>query len=114
VPCARSVPLASGGPGTPLRVTPPEGPPTGLAAGTAIYLRGAGDTPAGKRPFFDQFALATAKATRLHESPPGGTEHVVGFTTAERDQVLLWHESPAEPPNLFVARLGGGGAKPQH
>src|SRR5262249_48223922 len=62
--------------------------------------------------FVDEFALAPGKGARRHESPPGGTEHVVGFTTAERDQVLLWHESPAEPPNLFVARLGGGGSRP--
>ena len=108
----RSADDAYGDPGTPLRVTHPDGAHTVLADGTAIYLRGDGDTPAGKRPFFDQFDLATGKATRLHESPPGGTEHVVGFTTAERDQVLLWHESPAEPPNLFVARLGGGGSRP--
>ena len=37
---------------------------------------------------------------------------MLGFTTAERDQVLLWHESPAEPPNLIVAGLGGAGSRP--
>jgi len=108
----RSADDAYGDPGAPLRVTHPDGAQTVLADGTAIYLRGDGDTPDGKRPFLDRFDLATGATTRLHESPPGATEHVLGFTTAERDQVLLWHESPAEPPNLIVAGLGGAGFRP--
>src|SRR5262249_47569188 len=44
----RSADDAYGDPGTPLRVTHPDGAHTVLADGTAIYLRGDGDTPAGK------------------------------------------------------------------
>ena len=108
----RSVDDAYGDPGAPLRVTNPDGTQTVLADGTAIYLRGDGATPAGKRPFLDRFDLATGATTRLHESPQGTVEHVLGFTSAGRDEVVLWHESPAEPPNLIVAGLGGSESRP--
>jgi dipeptidyl aminopeptidase/acylaminoacyl peptidase len=108
----RSVDDAYGDPGTPVRVTNPDGSQTVLADGTAIYLRGEGATPAGKRPFLDRFDLATGAAARLHESPVGSTEYVLGFTTAGRDEVLLWHESPADPPNLFAAGLGTAARRP--
>ena len=108
----RSVDDAYGDPGTPLRVTHPDGSQTVLADGTAIYLRGDGATPEGRRPFFDRFDLATGTATRLHESPQGTVEHVLGFTSAGRDEVVLWHESPAEPPNLFVTSLSGSQSRP--
>jgi dipeptidyl aminopeptidase/acylaminoacyl peptidase len=108
----RSVDDAYGDPGSPLRATNPDGSQTVLADGTAIYLRGDGATPAGKRPFLDRFDLATGTTTRLHESPQGTVEHVLGFTSASRDEVVLWHESPAEPPNLVVAGLGGSGSRP--
>jgi dipeptidyl aminopeptidase/acylaminoacyl peptidase len=108
----RSVDDAYGDPGSPMRVTNPDGSQTVLADGTAIYLRGDGASPEGKRPFFDRFDLATGTATRLHESPQGTVEHVLGFTSAGRDEVVLWRESPAEPPNLVVACLGGSGSRP--
>jgi dipeptidyl aminopeptidase/acylaminoacyl peptidase len=103
----RSVDDAYGDPGSPLRVTNPDGSQTVLGDGTSIYLRGEGATPAGKRPFLGLFDMATGTAARLHESPPGGTEHVLGFTAGGREEVVLWHESPTEPPNLLVAGLGG-------
>jgi dipeptidyl aminopeptidase/acylaminoacyl peptidase len=108
----RSVDDAYGDPGTPVRVTNPDGTHTVLGNGTAIYMRGEGATPEGKRPFLGLFDLATGTEARVHESPPGGTEHVLGFTAGGRDEVVLWHESPAEPPNLLVAGLGGGERRP--
>jgi dipeptidyl aminopeptidase/acylaminoacyl peptidase len=107
-----SVDDAYGDPGTPLLTVHPDGTQTVLGDGSAIYLRGEGATPEGNRPFLDRFDLATGTATRLHESPPGAVEHVVGFTAAGRDEVVLVHESPAEPPNLVVAALGGPARRP--
>jgi dipeptidyl aminopeptidase/acylaminoacyl peptidase len=103
---------AYGDPGTPLMTVHPDGTQTVLGDGDAIYLRGEGATPAGRRPFFDLFDLATKTATRLHSSPPGSVEHVLGFTAAGRNEVLLVHESPAEPPNLVVAALDGSASRP--
>ena len=108
----RSMDDAYGDPGTPLQVAHPDGSQTVLTDGTTIYLRGEGATPAGKRPFLDAFDLATSATTRLHSSPEGATEHVLGFTPAGRHEVVVWHESPAEPPNLLVAALDGAAARP--
>ncbi|HKA94900.1 MAG TPA: hypothetical protein VKD66_01435, partial [Streptosporangiaceae bacterium] len=99
-------------PGAPLVVLHPDGSRTVLADGSAIYLRGDGATPDGDRPFFDRFDLATLTATRLHESPPGAIEHVLGFTDAGDAEVVLWHESPTEPPNLLAATLDGSRSRP--
>jgi dipeptidyl aminopeptidase/acylaminoacyl peptidase len=108
----RSADDAYGDPGSPLMTVHPDGAQTVLSDGNAIYLRGEGATPAGKRPFFDLFDLTTLTSARLHESPPGAVEHVVGFTAAGRDEILLVHESPAEPPNLVVAALDGSASRP--
>ena len=103
---------AYGDPGTPLVVLHPDGSRTVLADGPAIYLRGDGATPDGDRPFFDRFDLVTLTATRLHESPPGCIEHVLGFTGAGEPEVVVWHESPTEPPNLVAATLDGSRSRP--
>jgi dipeptidyl aminopeptidase/acylaminoacyl peptidase len=103
---------AYGDPGTPLMTMHPDGTQTVLSDGSRIYLRGEGATPEGNRPFFDLFDLGTGASTRLHESPPGAVEHVVGFTAAAGGEVLLMHESPADPPNLFVAALGDPARRP--
>jgi dipeptidyl aminopeptidase/acylaminoacyl peptidase len=103
---------AYGDPGTPLVVLHPDGSRTVLADGPAIYLRGDGATPDGDRPFFDRFDLVTLTAARLHESPPGCIEHVLGFTGAGEPEVVVWHESPTEPPNLVAATLDGSRSRP--
>ena len=102
---------AYGDPGSPLLALRPDGARTVLGDGSAIYLRGDGATPDGDRPFFDLFDLATLTATRLHESPPGCLEHVLGFTDASEPEVVIWHESPTEPPNLVALTLGGSRAR---
>jgi dipeptidyl aminopeptidase/acylaminoacyl peptidase len=35
-------------------------------------------------------------------------EQVLGFAAGGRSDVVLWHESPADPPNLVLAGLDGG------
>jgi dipeptidyl aminopeptidase/acylaminoacyl peptidase len=99
-------------PGSPLLALRPDGARTVLGDGSAIYLRGDGATPDGDRPFFDLFDLATLTAIRLHESPPGCVEHVLGFTDASEPEVVIWHESPTEPPNLIAVTLGAARSRP--
>ncbi len=110
-----SVDDAYGDPGMPLTILRPDGRRTLLGDGSVLYLRGEGASPDGDHPFLDRFDLATRTATRLHQSPPGCTEHVLGFTGPGWDEAVIWHESPTEPPNLHAARLDGstGGSPPR-
>jgi dipeptidyl aminopeptidase/acylaminoacyl peptidase len=109
-------------PGSPLMVTNPDGTRTVLQDATTIYLRGDGSTPEGDRPFLDRLDLETGAKTRLHHSPADSLDHVLGFaasrsmadpenSTTGRAEVVLWHESPAEPPNLYLTALDGSGSR---
>jgi dipeptidyl aminopeptidase/acylaminoacyl peptidase len=120
-------------PGSPMMATNPDGSRTVLQDGSSIYLRGDGSTPDGDRPFLDRLDLATKEQERLFHSAPDRLDHVLGFpaappaqpdattpaqpdattpaqpdaTTPARTEVVLWHESKTDPPNLYVAALGG-------
>ena len=101
-------------PGSPLMVTNPDGTRTVLQDGCVIYLRGEGSTPDGDRPFLDRLNLETTRKDRLYQSPPDCLDQVIGFPAAEgsapvRGKVVLWHESHAEPPNLYLTALDGSG-----
>jgi dipeptidyl aminopeptidase/acylaminoacyl peptidase len=103
-------------PGSPLMTTAPDGARTVLQDGPVIYLRGDGATPDGDRPFLDRMDLETLEKRRLYTSPADGLDHVLGFPAPEvagaaRAEVVLWHESPAEPPNLYLTALDGSGSR---
>jgi dipeptidyl aminopeptidase/acylaminoacyl peptidase len=94
--------------------THPDGHRTVLQDGSAIYLRGDGSTPDGDRPFLDRLDLATLDSERLYQSPPDALDHVLGFPESAgsgggpaRTEVVLWHESQADPPNLYRTALDG-------
>jgi len=114
-------------PGSPVMATNPDGSRTVLQDGSVIYMRGDGSTPEGDRPFLDRLDLVTLQKERLYQSPPDSLDHVLGFparaarpdaaapvaspgraaSAADRTEVVLWHESSAEPPNLYLAPLDG-------
>ncbi len=99
-------------PGTPLMTVHPDGTRTILQDGHQIYLRGDGASPDGDRPFLDQLDLTDVTARRLWRSPADAYEHVLGFAGDDREALLIWHESRAEPPNLAVVRLDDGERMP--
>jgi dipeptidyl aminopeptidase/acylaminoacyl peptidase len=92
-------------PGSPLMTVHPDGTRTVLQDGHQIYLRGDGASPEGDRPFLDQMDLTDVTTRRLWRSPAGAYEQVLGFAGDDREALLIWHESRAEPPNLAVVRL---------
>jgi dipeptidyl aminopeptidase/acylaminoacyl peptidase len=100
-----------GDPGSPLMAVHPDGTRTVLQDQSVIYLRGEGSTPNGDRPFLDRLDLETMQATRLFHSPPESYDYVLGFAAGRRDEVVLSHESRAEPPNLAAAALDGSGTR---
>ncbi len=94
-------------PGSPMMTTHPDGTRTVLQDGNQIFLRGEGASPEGDRPFLDRLDLADLSVQRLWRSPADAYEQVLGFAGDDRESVLIWHESRAEPPNLVVTRLDG-------
>jgi dipeptidyl aminopeptidase/acylaminoacyl peptidase len=98
-------------PGSPVVALRPDGTRTVLQDGTTIYLRGEGASPAGDHPFLDALDLVTGQLTRLFESPADAYEIPLGFIDDSRDRLLVWHESPEQPPNLFAVGLPVGDAR---
>jgi dipeptidyl aminopeptidase/acylaminoacyl peptidase len=96
-------------PGDPVLLVHADGSRTVRQEGRFIYLCGAGATPEGERPFLDRYDLDTAVATRLFRSRADAHETVLCFAADRIDQVVVWHQSPADPPNLHVVALAGAG-----
>lgn len=99
-------------PGSPVMRLRPDGRTLVLQDGTAMYLAGEGATPDGERPFLDRHDLETGETTRLFQCPADAYQVMLGFAGDRRDQVVIWHESPAEPPNLRLVTISGPGRSP--
>jgi dipeptidyl aminopeptidase/acylaminoacyl peptidase len=103
----RSVDDDYGDPGWPLIARHPDGTRTVLQDGSVIYLRGDGASPDGDRPFLDRFDLAGGDTARLFRSQADAHEQALGFVADSRDELLIWHQSRTEPPNLRVVSPSG-------
>src|SRR5258708_11900322 len=90
---------------TPVMRLPPDGTRTVRQDGPAIFLRGDGATLSGERPFLDRRDLLTGETTRLLHSPADAHETVASFAGGSTDHAVIWHESPAEPPHLWLVPL---------
>jgi dipeptidyl aminopeptidase/acylaminoacyl peptidase len=97
---------AYGDPGDPMLVLNPDGSRTIRQHGDTIYLRGDGATPDGDRPFLDTYDLATGETTRLFHSRADEYESVLCFIEGRAGQLVIWHQSQAEPPNLWIIPTG--------
>lgn len=76
-------------------------------AGDSIYLAGEGASPNGDRPFLDRLNLTTRKSERLFRSGKSDFDRFLAFTDADGRSYLSWHQSPSDPPNAFLRKLGG-------
>lgn len=85
-----------------------------LQSGALAWLSGDGATPQGLRPFLDQIDLASGATQRLFRSADDALERVVavmGPVTGDAMQgqtLLVQHETPHEPPSLWVLDTGSG------
>lgn len=93
-------------PGTPVTRMQPNGFRVIRIDNGAIFLAGEGASPAGSRPFLDRLDLATLKTERLFRSDKTAYEFFVAFTGEGTQSFLTWHQTPADPPNLFERTLG--------
>jgi dipeptidyl aminopeptidase/acylaminoacyl peptidase len=98
-----------GDPGDPVTRPGPFGRPVlHFAADGALFLRGAGASPEGDRPFLDRLDPATGKATRVWQSAAPHHEEFVTFLDDAGTRALTRREGPTEPPNFHVRDLAAG------
>lgn len=70
-----------------------------------IYLRGAGASDEGDRPFLDRMDVETGDTQRLFRSGSDSYETVVAMLDDEGRRVVTSYESKTEPPNYYVRDL---------
>ena len=94
-------------PGLPVRRQLANGARVMRQVGDTIYLAGDGASPQGSRPFLDRLDLSTGRTERLFRSDQTAYERFLAFAGDDTTTFLTWHESPLDPPNLFIRTLGG-------
>ena len=102
----RSVNDRYGDPGTPVSRLLPNGQSVMWQHGNSLFLRSAGATPEGDRPFLDRFDLTTRETTRLFACADDSYESVVALIADDGSQFITQHESPLNPPNAFLYTHG--------
>jgi dipeptidyl aminopeptidase/acylaminoacyl peptidase len=70
--------------------------------GKSLFLRGAGASPEGDRPFLDQLDLKTLKSKRLWQSEAPYYEDFLTLLDEKVDQFIIRRESVTEQPNYFL------------
>ncbi len=98
-------------PGTPLLRTLANGAQVLREEDGALFLDGNGASPQGDRPFLDRYRLADGATTRLFRSAPDALEYPLELAVGSAE-LLTWHQSPNEPPNVFLRRFGEALAEP--
>ena len=53
-----------------------------------------------------RYDLASGQTVRLFRRDEDALERAVGFAGGDTSKLLTWHQSPADPPNLFLRTLG--------
>ncbi len=92
-------------PGNVIMTTTPSGETVALQDKEWVYLRGAGASPQGNRPFLDKMSLRTLEKKRLFACPEGRYEAFIAFPGESRDRILISSESPSDPPNYYLSDL---------
>lgn len=77
-----------------------------INADNSVFLRGAGSSPEGDRPFLDKLDLATGKITRLWRSEAPYYETVISVLDGKKGTFLTSRESSSENPNLYMRTAG--------
>jgi dipeptidyl aminopeptidase/acylaminoacyl peptidase len=99
---------AYGDPGTPVTASAPNGEAVVAHDGDAIWLRGTGYGPDGRRPFLDRLDLRAGTKTRLFRSELAPLEQPLFPLDPAADRILTQRQSPAEPPNVYVRTRATG------
>ncbi len=95
-------------PGTPVSVVTANGDSAVEHAGDAVWMRGLGYGPDGRRPFLDRVDLRTGAKTRVFQSELAPLETPLVPLDADATRILTQRQSPADPPNVFVRTRASG------
>jgi dipeptidyl aminopeptidase/acylaminoacyl peptidase len=93
-------------PGYPVHRSLPNGQKVIRQEGDSIYLQGNGSSIDGDRPFLDRLNLSTLKYERVFRCDKTSYERFLAFTGADTRTFLTWHQSPMDPPNAFLRKVG--------
>ncbi len=88
--------------GNPLMKTLPNGKNVVLKSGEFVYLRGAGATKQGDRPFLRRMNLNTLKTEEMFRSDDNAYETVVALLDDNANAYLTRRETKTDPPNLYL------------
>ncbi len=105
----RSIHDRYGDPGAALAHTLPNAQRALVCRDDALFMVGAGATPAGDRPFLDRLQLPTGQTERLFQSGAEEYEAPIGLANAAGSAFLTRHESHDEPPNFRWREISGTG-----
>ncbi len=94
-------------PGTPVSAFAPNGELVVAHSGDAIWLRGLGYGPDGRRPFLDRLDLRSGEKARLFRSGLAPLEQPVVLLDPDAARIVTSRQSPAEPPNYYVRTMTG-------
>lgn len=94
-------------PGAPVMKILANGAAVMMQNGASIFLRGAGASPQGDRPFLDAFDLKTLEKSRIYQCAEKTYETILGVLTPDGTRFLTRHETSVEPPNVFVRNKDG-------
>jgi dipeptidyl aminopeptidase/acylaminoacyl peptidase len=97
-----------GDPGTPLTVAAANGEPVVAHHGDAIWLRGNGFGPDGRRPFLDRLDLGSGERSRLFRSELAPLETPLALLDDDATRVLTQRQTPTVPPNVFIRTRANG------
>jgi dipeptidyl aminopeptidase/acylaminoacyl peptidase len=99
-------------PGTPMLRTLPSGKRVMWQYGDCLFLAGAGASRQGDRPFLDRLELKSLKTERLFHCGEGEYEAPVALLSDDGRTFLTRHETPTDPPNVFVRTAGSTDRRP--
>lgn len=94
-------------PGAPVTKVRAAGQRVAVQHGGKIFLRGAGATPKGDRPFLRSYDLTSGATSEIFRSAEDCYEEVVALVREDGSRFLTRRESPADPPNYFVRGTSG-------
>ncbi len=76
--------------------------------GASFFLKGAGASPEGSRPFLDRYDIATGETERLWRSEAPYFDQLAHITKSDESKLVLLRQSVEQNPNFHLYDLKSG------